>query len=88
MTKHTPAAIEDQIIALARARFDWLGDIPADADLRGGLDLDSLHLVVLQVAIEDHFRVAFDPLDEQLVEAFRTLRHLASYVEDLLVEEG
>ena len=80
-------AIEQEIIAIARTRFDWIGDPGPDSDLRRDLDLDSVHLVELQVAVEDHFRVIFDPLDEQLVDAFTSVRHLGAYVGYLMHRE-
>ena len=81
------SSTEAQVIKIARGQFDWTGELTATTDLRRELDLDSLHLVELQVAVEDHFRVAFDPLDEQLVDAFRTVRTLAAYV-DYLATKG
>lgn len=88
MTDEAPTAVEEQIAVLVREHFDWTGGIAPDADLRHDLDLDSLHLIELQVAVEDHFAVMFDPFDEQLADAFDTLRHLASYVACLLAKEA
>jgi acyl carrier protein len=85
---YTVLAIEREIQEIARARFDWIGDPSPEADLRRDLALDSLHLVELQVAVEDRFNVIFDPLDEQLVEAFQTIGHLAAYVDHLVRREG
>ena len=87
MTTPTPPVIQAQIQTIAWERFPWAGEPTPDADLRADLDLDSLHLVELQVAVEDHFGVAFDPFDEQLIEAFRSVKHLATYVEYLLSGE-
>jgi acyl carrier protein len=88
MTSDTIPEIEREIQAIARDRFDWIGDPDSQADLRRDLDLDSLHLVELQVALEDRFNVTFDPFDEQLVEAFQTIGHLAAYIDYLTRKEG
>lgn len=71
-----------KIAALVAERFPWTetdGREIADARLREDLDLDSLHLVELQAAVEDHFAVVFDPEDEELLEAFTTVGSLAAY---------
>ncbi len=85
------AAIQQQIARLVTEHFDWVpGDGTAeraDARLRDDLDLDSLHLVELQVAVEDHFGVIFDPSDEQLIDAFDTIASLGEYV-DFLLRKG
>ncbi len=90
------AAVEREILALIAAELDEPGDgsgVPTraarpDAHLRDDLGLDSLHLVAVQVAVEDRFGVAFDPMDEQLADAFRTVAGLARYVEYLLRERA
>jgi acyl carrier protein len=79
--------VEDEIRRLIGDRFDWadVGSGPSrDTRLREDLDLDSLHLVTLQVAVEDDFGVAFDPSDEQLADAFTSIGTLADYVHYLL----
>ncbi len=88
MTSNVVPAIEREIQAIARDRFDWIGNPDSQADLRRDLGLDSLHLVELQVALEDRFNVIFDPFDEQLVEAFQTIGRLAAYVDYLQRKEG
>jgi acyl carrier protein len=87
MTGSDTHAVEQEILSIARAHFDWIGAAGPDSDLRGDLDLDSLHLIELQVAVEDHFDVVFDPLDEQLVDAFTSVRHLSAYVAHLMHRE-
>ncbi|HYY09810.1 MAG TPA: phosphopantetheine-binding protein [Kineosporiaceae bacterium] len=82
--------VEQEIVALVAAELSWaLPDGPppgASARLRDDLLLDSLHLVALQVNVEDHFGVAFDPADEELADAFDTIGSLAQYVRRLLGE--
>ena len=78
------------VAELISARFPWapaLNGSVADARLREDLNLDSLHLVELQVAIEDHFGVRFDPHDRRLLDAFTTVGSLGSYVRHLLERE-
>jgi acyl carrier protein len=80
------AAVIAQIGELISTRFSWV-TVPEDglaaARFRENLDLDSLHMVELQVAIEDQFAVMFDPDDEGLLDAFTTVGALASYVRRL-----
>ena len=88
MTAADTTAIEQEILSITRDRFDWIGDAAPDSDLREDLDLDSLHLAELQVAVEDRFAVVFDPLDEELVDAFTSVRHLSAYVGYLMCREN
>jgi len=78
-----------QIIQLIAEHFTWaLTEQPTiDTRLREHLDLDSLHLVELQVAIEDQFRVTFDPTDEEFLDAFVTVGSLETYVHYLLEKD-
>lgn len=85
------AEVKDQIRAIMASNFDWIGPgaLAAAEDstrLRDDLDLDSLHLVSLQVAVEDHFGVAFDPADPQLADAFDSMASLTDYVHYLVCE--
>ena len=41
----------------------------------------------LQVAIEDQFRVTFDPTDEEFLDAFVTVGSLETYVHYLLEKD-
>jgi cysteine synthase/acyl carrier protein len=82
--------VRDAIAALVADQFPWAapGAEVAGARLRDDLDLDSLHLVQLQVAIEDAFKIVFDAADERLLTAFDTIASLAAYVCHLLDREG
>jgi acyl carrier protein len=76
-------AVAGEIEKLILTRFSWV--VPPKRDLaaqrfREDLDLDSLHMVELQTAVEDHFAVIFDPEDDDLLDAFSTVGALASYV--------
>jgi len=92
MTRTVPdqEQVEHEIVAFIAAEFPWAlpdGLPPArDARLRDDLSLDSLHLVALQVDVEDHFDVAFNPADEDLADAFDTVASLAGYVRQLMQE--
>lgn len=77
----------DEIVELIRSQFAWSlnGTRPnSGTRLREDLDLDSLHLVQLQVALEERFHVVFDAGDEQLLDAFITVGSLATYVQQLI----
>lgn len=83
------ASLEREIFAAIATELDWTSaelrqaQMDAGLTLRDDLGLDSLHLVALQVAVEDRYGLAFDPADEQLVDAFDTVASLAKYVEYL-----
>jgi acyl carrier protein len=85
-SKDGESAVMDQITQLIAKHFAWAltGQLTVDTRLREHLDLDSLHLVELQVAIEDQFRVTFDPTDEEFLDAFVTVGALEMYVRYLL----
>jgi acyl carrier protein len=83
-------SVWSQITQLIAEHFAWVPlSAPAvDMQLRDGLGLDSLHLVELQVAIEDAFQVVFDPTDDQFLDAFTTIGALETYVRYLLARES
>jgi acyl carrier protein len=89
-TEPTPAgdapAISTEITRLITEYFAWTSDtrLARQVRLREDLGLDSLHLVELQVAIEDALRVTFDPADEEFLDAFSTIGSLETYVRYLL----
>lgn len=80
----TGAAPLTEIAGLISTMFPWClryGSPVPQAKLKDDLNLDSLHLVELQVAVEDHFRIRFDPADHDFLGAFTTVGGLAGYVE-------
>lgn len=83
-------ATQEQMKGLLTQVFSWIAcqDISATSSLREDLNIDSLHMVELQLAIEDHFGIQLDPLDERLADAFNTVGHLARYVQMLRDEGG
>lgn len=60
-----------------------LGTLSPKSRLHEDLGLDSLGLVRLQVAIEDEFTIHFDPMAEDLAEAFETVGSLLQLVQHL-----
>ena len=69
--------------------FSWIYSANAilpEHRLQEDLELDSLAMVNLQVAIEDRFSIRFDPISMDLVEVFETVGSLASFL-DLYLEE-
>lgn len=52
-----------------------------ETNLRSGLELDSLNMVMLQVEIEEEFRFAFDPINDDFEKIFETFGNLCGYLE-------
>ena len=79
------ARIRADVVTLLTEHFTWIDGSAVDDDtrLREDLGLDSLHLVELQVSVEDRLHVRFDPLDDTFLEAFETVGGLCRYVGSL-----
>lgn len=63
--------------------FSWIDGtdpILPEHRLQEDLELDSLAMVNLQVAIEDRFNIRFDPISMDLVEVFETVGSLAGFL--------
>src|ERR1700712_1831147 len=76
------ATVIAEVQGLIRALFPWaleFGEPRPEARLREDLNLDSLDLVELQVAIEDRLTMRFDPADDGFLEAFDTVGSLARH---------
>jgi len=58
--------------------------VDAETDLTGELQLDSLALLTLIVELENHFRICFEPDDEQ---GIQTVGDLVAVIARLLLEE-
>jgi acyl carrier protein len=56
--------------------------------LREDLGLESIAMIDLIVAIEDHFHVYFDPITMNLDEAFRTIGTLNALVDTLIAKDA
>lgn len=52
-----------------------------ETELRAGLEMDSLHMVLLQVEIEEEFRFTFDPIEDDFEKIFGTFGNLCAYLE-------
>lgn len=72
------AAVKGRIVELARQELRWQGDLPS-GDLAEALD--SVQRLQLVVAIEDEFKICFDPDDE---DGARTLEDVVATVLRLL----
>lgn len=65
--------------------FSWIDDasrINPEHRLQEDLELDSLALVNLQVAVEDRFDMRFDPISMDLFEVFETVGSLAGFLSE------
>ncbi|MDX2167909.1 MAG: acyl carrier protein [Deltaproteobacteria bacterium] len=73
-------ALLSQVIALVARCAGAPADLAFDADTRlidGGLSLDSLRVLELSVAVEEHFSITLAPAD---LERFATVGSLAELV--------
>lgn len=70
--------------------FPWLTNtdqILPQHRLREDLELDSLAMVNLQVAVEDKFDIHFDPIETDLTDVFETVGSLGDFIENQLAEK-
>jgi acyl carrier protein len=58
------ASILAGIAAAARKELDYRGELRPEMSLVEDLQLDSIRLLSLAMAVEDHFRIALDAEDE------------------------
>lgn len=73
----------DQIADHIRAECDRPNaDIQPATRLQEDLGMESLQLVMLQVALEDTFRFTFDPLRDDFRLIFQTAGALCAYVKE------
>jgi acyl carrier protein len=56
--------ILEELGILVRRELDWEEDLRPDQRLVEDLGLDSLRLLTLAVAVENHFEFSLDPQDE------------------------
>ena len=56
-------------------------DIVTNQRLREDLNLDSLDMINLQLAIEDRLHYKFDPLENNLAEVFESVESVASFLD-------
>ena len=57
-----------QVEELAHLELDFEGELKPEMRLVEDLDLDSIRLLTLATAVEDHFRIALDEDDEASIE--------------------
>ncbi len=65
---------------LSRVCSTSLESLEPEINLRDGLELDSLAIVMLQVEIEEEFRFTFDPIEDDFERIFETFGSLCDYV--------
>lgn len=63
-----------------------VGEIADDADLRDGLDLDSLSLLEIGVDVDYAFQLGIEDLEDRLAE-MRTLDQVVALVERLMADK-
>ena len=76
-------AILDGIAAAAREELDWEGTLTPETPLVSAMELDSLRMLTLVVAIEDHFKVCLEEGDEA---GLTTVGDLAGLIQKRLAE--
>lgn len=76
--------ILEGIREVAAEHLDWRGEWSLDTRLAEDLELDSIRLLTLAVEVENRFRVALEPEDEEEIE---TVRDLVEAVERRLAEK-
>lgn len=72
-----------KLIDLMRQEFGWLDgrEVGPGMSLTEDLQLDSVALVHLQVAVEDSFSLRFHPVDDDLMAIFATVGNLAAAID-------
>lgn len=63
--KLTDADVLEQVADLARRELQWDDPLRPEQRLVEDLGLDSLRLVTLAVAVENHFEICLEPEDEE-----------------------
>ncbi len=63
---------------LARDKLGWSSELRPEMRLVEDLELDSIRLLTLAMAVEDYFRICLDEADEEAIE---TVGDLAGVVE-------
>lgn len=53
-----------------------------EMNLRDGLEMDSMAIVMLQVEIEEEFQFTFDPIEDDFERIFETFGSLYGYLEN------
>lgn len=61
---------------VAKESLDWSGELEPGSSLVPALDLDSLRLMTLVVALEDHFKVCLEDGDEDELDTVADLARL------------
>lgn len=56
------------------------GEVTVDSRLQEDLGMTSLELVMLQIALEEEFLIAFDPINDDFGEIFQSVSSVYSFV--------
>lgn len=67
------AEILEGIAVIARERLDWEGELSPEMRLVEDLELDSIRLLTLAMATENHFRIRLSEDDEASIETIGDL---------------
>lgn len=74
-------ALENIVLdCLNRVLSHPVESVAAETNLRDGLEMDSLTLVLLQVELEEEFRFIFDPIEDDFEQIFDTFGSLCAYL--------
>ncbi len=88
-TTNDQDAILDGIRHVAKNRLALAGPIDPNTEIVGDLELDSIQQLSLIVEIENHFRICFEPDDEEGVATVHDLmRVIATRLEASTIEEA
>ena len=63
-----------------------ISDLSLGDSLTDDLGMESIHIVTLQVELEDTFQIEFDPLQDDFFEIFRTVASVYQTIERKLHE--
>lgn len=61
-------------------------EITRDMTLREDIGMDSIDLVVLQIEIEDYWKIRFDPMKDDFEKIFYSMRSLCEFLEQKIGE--
>lgn len=61
-----------------------VGCLSSETSLTDDLHMESIHIVSLQVELEDEFGIEFDPLEDDFFEIFQTIGSVCETIEKKL----
>ncbi len=60
--------ILEEVARIAREKIEWQGPLSAEMRLLEDLEMDSIRLLTLAMAVENHFRIRLSEEDEESIE--------------------